>query len=89
MVSGVFEISQREFQRSFKGVLSVFQGSFKGAPSKFLGCSKEVSRVFQESSSKEVSRIFERSVKVVKVKVNPKEVSKVFQVCFKGVPSKF
>ena len=49
MVSRIFEISQREFQRSFKGVLSVFQGSFKGAPSKFLGCSKEVSRVFKEN----------------------------------------
>ena len=49
MVSRLFEISQREFQRSFKGVSSVFKGSFKGVPSNFLRCSKEVSRVFQES----------------------------------------
>ena len=49
MVSSVFEISQREFQRSLKGVSCVLQGSFKGVPSKFLGCSKEVSGVFQES----------------------------------------
>ena len=44
-----YKFSKRECLRSFKVVSSVFQGSFKGVPNKFLGCSKEVSRVFQES----------------------------------------
>ena len=43
---GIFDRSQREYQRSFKGVSSKFQGSFKGVQSDFLGFLKEASRVF-------------------------------------------
>ena len=82
-VSSSFKEVSRVFERSVKGISGKFEGCFKEVSMKFQGHFKKVSRVFQ-GMLKGDSREFHLLQGYLKeVKGNSRDVSKVFQVCFR------